>query len=254
MKSNASDSDVLRSYLLGTLAAEPRDRVEERLFSDDRIFCEHLCLVEDELIDDYVAGELNADEAGHFEQSFLCTDERRGKLEFARALKAYVQKQPSANQRIGYWLQTPIRVPAWSIAAALVLVLLPGLAWQVRSGRSDSSEVSVYLAPGLTRDVSGTLTRVRVSQNCKLIRLQIDPGTNRYVAYGAALYNTAGEEIWKQRKLTAHTSAGQAAVSVAVPCEVLPAEDYYLRLEGIQPGKEAAVVPLDRYPFRVLRE
>jgi hypothetical protein len=255
MKSNASDSEVLRSYLLGTLAEEPRARVEERLFSDDSVFLERLCLVEDELIDDYVAGDLNADEAGRFEGSFLCTDERRGKLEFARALTAYVQKQPAPNPRTGHWLRRPVSMPAWSVAAGLALLLLPGIvAWQVGSGRSGSSDVSVLLTPGLTRDVGANLTRVRVSPDCKLIRLQIDPGTSKYVAYGVSLHNTAGEEILKQRKLNTDTTAGHAAVSMVVPCELLPPEDYYIRLEGIPQGKEAAIVPLDKYPFRVLRE
>jgi hypothetical protein len=255
MKSNASDSEVLRSYLLGTLAEEPRERVEQRLFSDDRVFWERLCLVEDELIDDYVAGDLNADEAGRFEAAFLCTDERRGKLEFARALKAYVLKQPSPEERTGHWLRTPIPVPAWSVAAGLALLLLPGIvAWQVGSGRSGSSDVSVLLTPGLTRDVGGNLPRVRVSPDCKLTRFQIDSGTSKYVAYGVSLHNTAGDEILKQRTLNTDTTAGHAAVSMVVPCELLPPEDYYIRLEGIQPGKEAASVPLNRYPFRVLRE
>src|SRR5688572_2230465 len=83
---------VLRSYLLGTIAPEVRDEIERRLFSDDPIFWEHMCLTEDELIDDYVNGDLDSEETRHFERCFLTTEERREKLAFSRALKAHVDR------------------------------------------------------------------------------------------------------------------------------------------------------------------
>ena len=76
MSTDRSDDDVLRRYLLGRLAPDSRESVEKRLFSDDRIFWERLCLLEDELVDQYARGELDGEETASFERDFLCTDER----------------------------------------------------------------------------------------------------------------------------------------------------------------------------------
>ena len=51
MNINPTLDGVLKRYLLGTADSEVREDVEKRLFSDDRIFWEQLCLAEDELID-----------------------------------------------------------------------------------------------------------------------------------------------------------------------------------------------------------
>ena len=71
---------------------ESREDLEARLFSDDRIFSERLSIAEDELVSDYVQSALTDAERQDFEKHFLCTDERRAKLEFARALHAYAER------------------------------------------------------------------------------------------------------------------------------------------------------------------
>src|SRR5262245_26417707 len=93
MKTDETVHGILRRYLLGTIEPEVREDVEKRLFSDDKIFWEQMCLAEDELIDAYVSHDLDEDERRSFEQHFLTTEERRDKLSFARALKAHVERE-----------------------------------------------------------------------------------------------------------------------------------------------------------------
>ena len=95
--------------------------MEQRLFSDDRIFWEHLCLVEEELIDQYVRGELDGEDTARFERDFLCTDERRAKLELALALKAYAEQRQESRRRAWDWLRGPVASPAWALAVAATL-------------------------------------------------------------------------------------------------------------------------------------
>jgi hypothetical protein len=252
MMASTSDDDVLRRYLLGSLAPDSREDVEKRLFSDDPIFWEHLCLVEGELIDDYARGALGSEEGESFERHFLCTDERRGKLELARALKAHVERRQASRLRIWDWLRGPVPAPAWAVAmAATLLLALPGVVWQLAASRGPGSEVSAWLSPGLVRDAGGDLARVRIPPGCQLVRLQLDPGLPEYASYRATLHEVSGDEIWSQTRLAAGRIEGSVVVPLTLPCELLPAGDYYVRLRGVSPGEEPVI--LGRYDFRVLR-
>jgi hypothetical protein len=252
MTTDKADDEVLRGYLLGRLAPESRETVEKRLFSDDRVFWEHLALVEEELIDQYARGELDGEERERFERDFLCTDERRSKLELARALKAYVERRQECPRRAWDWLRGPVATPAWALAAAATLVLaLPAVVWQLAAGRGPQGEVSAWLSPGLVRDVGGELARVTLPPGCQLVRLRLDPGLTERPAYRATLHDVAGDELWSQDKLRAAAVGGRTAVALNLPCDLLQADDYYVRLEGVSPGGDRE--PLDRYDFRVLR-
>ena len=252
MNAEANDDDVLRGYLLGRLAPESRESVEKRLFSDDRIFWEHLCLVEEELVDQYARGELDGEDSARFERDFLCTDERRAKLELALALKAYAERQQTTRPRAWSWLHGPVTSPAWALAVAATLFLaLPAVVWRLAAARGPQADVSAWLSSGLVRDVGGELTRVTMPPGCRLLRLQLDPEGAEYPSYRVTLHEVSGDEIWSQSRLTAGRIEGREAVTLTLPCELLAADDYYVRLQGVSPGADPE--PLDRYDFRVLR-
>jgi hypothetical protein len=260
MSVTTDDEDVLRRYLLGRLAPESEEAVEARLFSDDRIFWERLSLVEEELISDYARGALDHEQREEFEQRFLCTDERRAKVEFARALQGYLERQ-QVDRKTGWgWLRSPVVVPAWTAAAAVILLLVvPGAVWQLtfRGGGQDSappgagSVVTVSLSSGLTRAVGMELARVRVTPASQLVRLQLDPGSEEYAAYRATLHEVSGDEIWSQARVMPSPGDG-GRVILTLPSALLAEGDYFVRLFGVSPGIEP--VSLHRYDFRVLRE
>jgi hypothetical protein len=252
MNAERCDDDVLRRYLLGRLAPETREDVEKRIFSDDRVFWERLCLLEDELVDQYARGELDTEETASFERNFLCTDERRARLGLAVALKEYVERRQAGRRRSWDWLRRPVASPAWALAAAATLLLaVPAVVWQVASARGPRAEARAWLSPGLVRDVEGELTRVTLAPGCQVVRLQLDPGVPEHPRYRATLHEVAGDVLWSQDRLRAAPVEGRVAVTLALPCDLLPPEDYYVRLEGVSPG--AAPQPLGRYDFRVLR-
>src|SRR6516225_12149632 len=80
--------DELIRYHLGELSPAERDKVEARYFADDA-FHDQVLAAEEELIDSYVQGELSAEQKEHFEHRFLQVDDRREKVEVARALAAW---------------------------------------------------------------------------------------------------------------------------------------------------------------------
>src|SRR5215207_2505261 len=92
---------MVRSYLLGTLKAEARAEIEERILSDPATY-EEISLLEEELIDQYVAGGLSKAEQRLFESNFLITDERQKNLRFGQLLKRYLSSQavPALAQKV----------------------------------------------------------------------------------------------------------------------------------------------------------
>ena len=266
MTSPSADKSLLRQYLLGSVTAESREALETRLFSDDRIFSERLSIAEDELVSDYVQSALNDAERNDFEKHFLCTDERRSKLEFLKALHAYAEREV-ASQRRGEtarsrtdresrwaWLWRPMVSPAWAIAAAALLLLVIPVSRFVTSpaGTVTGSVVATSLAGGLTRASGGELTRVRLTNDSQIVRLHLaSESTPRFTTYHASLFHVDDDVVVTEMRLTPRSESGRQEITLTLPAEVLAEGDYYVRLQGIAPGN--APVALQRYDFRVLR-
>jgi hypothetical protein len=154
------DELPIRKYLLGELAREEQQRLEERLLTEDEYF-ERLLLVEDELIDSYVQGKLSATERGRFDRHFLATPEHQQKLRFAKALKKYVAASPlpapldatdAPSPRPAWWQKLPVFLhlenPAvgLSLMAALLLLMIGSALLLVRVRRLEGQ--LAYRAPG----------------------------------------------------------------------------------------------------------
>src|SRR5438270_7969513 len=97
MSPHVENNQEIREYLLGGLPEEVLRPVEERLLPEDG-FIEELRLAEEELIDDYVGGQLSPDERQMFEQHFLSAPERQRQLRFARALSLYVSNSSEKSE------------------------------------------------------------------------------------------------------------------------------------------------------------
>jgi hypothetical protein len=260
-----ADQSLLRRYLLGTATPESREDLEARLFSDDRVFSERLSIAEDELVSDYVQSALTDGERQDFEKHFLCTDERRAKLEFAKALHAYAERsigveRSDAAQRSGTvrqspwaWLRRPMVSPAWAMAAAALLVLLVQIPRFTTSGGdvNGSPVVAVSLTAGSTRAAGGELTRVKLNADSQIVRLRLDPAT-RFASYRASVFQVDDDALVAEVRLTPASQSGSPELTLTMPAESLAAGDYYVRLQGLSPG--ANPVPLQRYDFRVLRD
>jgi len=104
MSSNHDRQVTIRGYLLGALDEARRNEFEQRFLTDDRLF-EELMAGEDELIDQYVAGDLNKQETEMFENNILTTSERQQKVRFAKALKQYATRHASGNEDLPHNVQ-----------------------------------------------------------------------------------------------------------------------------------------------------
>jgi CHAT domain-containing protein len=150
MAQEPNDRSTIREYLLGRLPDSQRQDFEQRLISDDTAL-EELLMGEDELIDAYLRGELDADQKRMFESFFLATSERQDKLRFSRAFMNYVSTQiadgPVAQIERGgplWWahlFNSPMRIGV----SALVIVAVALATWQLILRQSDVDKGLVAL-------------------------------------------------------------------------------------------------------------
>jgi hypothetical protein len=76
------DDRELTRYLLGQLSEEDADRLDELAIVDDGVAW-RVRAVENELVDAYVRGALDAESRQHFETHYLASPKRRAKVRFA---------------------------------------------------------------------------------------------------------------------------------------------------------------------------
>lgn len=151
MTDSRQEQDTIRLYLLGKLAGEEREEFERRLFAEDDDFIEELLAVEEEMIDDFLSGDLSTDEAAMFEKNFLVTDERRQKVRMGKAFRTYAERasavppRPIPSPARWNWQQlfsSPlIRAAAF---AAVLLIAAVGV-WRIFFYQSDVDKALVAL-------------------------------------------------------------------------------------------------------------
>jgi hypothetical protein len=132
--------EPIRRYLLGELTPEEREQVEVRQLTDDE-FHEQVGLVEDELIDEYLYGELSEDDRRKLGAMLHSGPVQQRKLELAEDLRAYATGtrpapvepvQVKTGEGKSWWrtlldsLRFRSPVLAFALALALLLSVLGG--------------------------------------------------------------------------------------------------------------------------------
>ena len=130
MSLNRDDESTLRHYLLGQLSQDDQQAFEQQLMVDDGAF-ETLMAIEDELVDEYLNGELSGQDRTSFETHFLATPERQEKLRFGGSFKKFVsahdEQKSFAPRRVKKaptlwsWM-TPVLSSPLRVAAGILIV------------------------------------------------------------------------------------------------------------------------------------
>lgn len=147
---SSEDERTIRRYLLQELAEEDRQRVEEKMMTDDA-FLEEITFAEDELVDEYTRGALKGVERQKFEQSFLTTPQGRHDVNFNKACRDHIPKaaravaaqsapQPRsfASPVVSFW-RSQRAGAAFALGVMMILVALS--AWLVVTERQRRSEI-----------------------------------------------------------------------------------------------------------------
>ncbi|HEY7405176.1 MAG TPA: hypothetical protein VIB39_16745 [Candidatus Angelobacter sp.] len=126
---NAYSDELLTRYLLGDLPADQTEKLDELSIADDE-FAWRLNGVENDLVDEFVRGELHGDNLNRFRSFYLSSPGRRQKVEFAAGLlelknraAVEVERPKSFLSRTSWW-RAPGLFRQWSFAAAALALLL----------------------------------------------------------------------------------------------------------------------------------
>jgi anti-sigma-K factor RskA len=244
--------EEIKQYLLGLAPPEVQRAIEERLLTEES-FLEELGFAEEELIDDYVAGDLSTSERARFEQHFLSTDERHRKLRFSRALTRY------SSEKIGTTSDEPSRTgrtpaerlrafwrgrPAWLRAAATVAVVavLAG-AWWFSFPRTSSPKTFAMLSLSVAASNRGEGTQASkvtlpLKEDALKIALRLPEGSSPASRYRVELLDEKDEK--KSLEIAEHDDK---SVTVMIPADQLARGQYALRLYATRDGGEEQRVP-----------
>jgi anti-sigma factor RsiW len=281
----ASEQEArLIQYLLGRLPQEEAERIEEHLFTDDG-FRDELLATADDLIHTYLTGSLSRQDRERFETHFLASPRHQERVDYIRDLLSALervstssveaQRAPMAARPLAHWF-----LPAWTLAAALTLVVAGGLLWRiVRLTRHESQQAMATplptplatpqprasgtppapqrQAPGEVRVVrlprqDGSPVSVSLARQTRVVRLEVAVDGD-HPSYDAVLRGRDGTEAWRAEGL-APAALGEPLV-FDVPARVLAGAQYALLIEGEALRGPAAPPPLVlEYSLHVVRE
>jgi hypothetical protein len=221
----------IRSYLLGQLSDGAGDELEQNILTNAELF-EELLVVEDELIDDFLASKLDQNERANFEQHFLATPERQEQLRFARALNRYVTVASRKESAPGnFWLafkSSPTFL--FRAAAAIVLVtLIAGMLWFLLN-RGSAPETFATLNLTISQSTRGEGAqapgiKVPLSQDALKIVLRLPDQSPRGGRYHVEFESDNGQA----RSLNTVAQDGQS-VTVVIPANELKRGQYSLKV------------------------
>jgi hypothetical protein len=154
MSLKAMDAITLKKYLLGQLTQDELETVELWLLTENDAY-DLIAAAEDDLIDDSIAGRLNAQEEPLFRSHFLAAPERQRKLQFAEAFNDFLARQQmvhAPSRAPSIWEFFRYR-PVFATAAAVMLVMVVGGAfWTARLQTQLNSTTSQMTQAELQRE------------------------------------------------------------------------------------------------------
>src|SRR5262245_40867873 len=276
----------LRAYLLGQLAEDDQQRVEARVFAGEDT-PEELLAIEEEVIDEYVRGEMSGPDRASFESYFLTSERRVKKVSSARALAGALDTFVGAEAA-----STPAFRRSWPprVAAAAAGLALVAVGWlTLRTARGPiepaqpadpaagadnrtavpdavsrpatppgssaasppaQSAISLLLVPGSSRDITGG-TRLVVPATAEVVLVDVRFEPADYPRFSAVLRTASGRAVWSGDNLRSAGIGEQMSIRLSWPARNVAADDYLLTVTGITPaGRHEDIAD---YYFRVTR-
>lgn len=146
MEQTSDNKKQAVGYLLGDLPENERDAFEERLFLDEDLSLS-LDAAENDLVDEYLRGELSGEQLVKFERNFTLAESRREKLQIANVLHSKVFNEKAAVvavappisvwERLSKMFVVPRLVWAGGLAAVALFIVAGGvwLSWQTENNQ-----------------------------------------------------------------------------------------------------------------------
>jgi hypothetical protein len=269
---------TIRRYLLGRLDDDGRERFEEQ-FVRDAEFRETALILEEELIDDYLAGLLPADERARFDAHYLMGPRQRQELTMAQAIREYALESPQVmppvvpeptERRLLDFLTGRGWLPVVVFTALLLVAVLGPWFWGSRIWQGGEPELvnaaaiarlnkppystepalSIPLAEFHNR-AGGQGQKFSVPVGIEIVQLQLALPAAPYESYQATLRVTDGGELFTVSDLGAQQTEAGRILNLRLPARILTPRDYTLSVSGrTTAGGDEGVAD---YSFRVLK-
>jgi hypothetical protein len=275
LKPNA-DKQEMRNYLLGTLDSDRKKQLEQRILSVPEVY-EELAIVEEELIDQYVAGGLSKLERQQFETHFPITAERQKNLRFGQLLKRYFNSHPLHDAEQDFAAaaiphvenSAPAKNPSvFSLSpvgarplitfcvagvAMVGIVLLGWLGYRRPPARSVQQStqpvVVVTLAPGSVTTEGAPAPRVNVPPKGYNLKLELELPRSSFRNYKSELFR-GNKSVETKGELKIEAKGQQYVVPLTITGEMLSPGDYEVKLSGVLDSGADEFV--EKYSFRVI--
>ena len=272
MKSNPTDDELLRSYLLGKLPEEKADALERRLLAEDDLF-ELSEAMEADLLAEYAQGGLASEEREHVRRRLASSPQGRERLALARSLDRVASED--AKAAVLPFRGAPFRRPAlrWTALAAGI-VAAAGLTWltmeKPQNHRLKPHErpalgiTAVQRAHEVTKPPEPVkavfqlaLTSLRGAESRERLRVPVGTGTvelqisvegmEDLASFHLTVRNRKAETVWEGTGLKPKNLKGVRALVIDLPADRLQAGKYEIQAQGLAPGGE----PEDLSPLEV---
>ncbi|HSE31101.1 MAG TPA: hypothetical protein VLA93_05960 [Pyrinomonadaceae bacterium] len=253
-------NETIKTYLLGNLEEPSKTQLEERLLNDAELF-EEVLVVEDELVDQYIAGRLSSDDKARFEAHFVVTPDRVRKIQFGRAFYKYleqndtaetpgaVQVKPSRSQFSFWQVRRPLI--AFSLVAVAGFAIL-AVYWATLHKESSGSRRThvITLAAGVTRSSGAGFHRETIPTDASTIELRLVVAEIRYRTYKADIQSET-TRITDLMSSRTREENGEKTVVFSVATGSLPPDDYQVKLSGTDDAGQTEFI--DSYAFGIAK-
>lgn len=207
-------------------------------------------VIENDLVDRYVRGDLSDEESAAFEAFYLSDQETLTELEIAEKLQfglkdAAAQGRLEASSRPG-WFVRAVTSPQWATAASILLVLSLGYTGLLQRQLESAPDVAApQLVPLITTRSAAPTTVVPQAPDGWLVLL-VDSGFEPYSDYRAAVLDADGQPIWEVGGLQ---PGYEDLLAIGVDGSVLRPGRYDVVLQGR--SGSAAFAEISRTAFEV---
>lgn len=245
MEYSQNDQQTFRQYLLGKLGGEDLTAFEQQLLTDRKDFEDLLAAAEDDLMDEYVGGQLSNEEREAFEKHYLITPGRHEEIEFARSLDSYLENQYQIRQTVSQALPIAQEVNqnrgsqasnlTWMLRAAAAVVVFGVIPYVIYQTLPRAPQyASIELNPSIVTRADGAHRSVNLG-NADTLRAELNlprevPANAQYRAQLEGLDDNTS--AWLAANVTSHDT-----VTVDIPANQLRKARYALKLFATSSGQ-----------------
>src|SRR5262249_30935173 len=281
MEPKLPEEEIIRRYLLGAVGEPQLSEIEEKLLSSEEL-SQTADLIEDEIIEQYLDGDLDDRDKRAVESHFLRPPAHREKLRFARLLRHHFELESHVPEPVPAIVPSP-RVPPHSfwnyggaMAAGLLAVVSLYLGVAQRGLKKDVAEshkaqavlqaqlnkeresaaslreklnafattsvVSLDLRPGISRS-TGFVPQLTVQPSTRFLKVDILLPKTSAVSFQVRLLDEkTGSEVWSKSGF--NPVPGEPRLLFAMPTQGIRSGPYELVVGPV--SNQGTQV---RYPF-----